>query len=97
MLRVRWCGGGVRALLAVFVGLAIACGIGVRLAYPQTDEATALSTQADKLYQQGRYSEAVPLAQRSLAIREKALGPDHPSVAQSLNKLAGAVGAFGRD
>ncbi|MEN9216312.1 MAG: tetratricopeptide repeat-containing protein, partial [Gloeomargarita sp. HHBFW_bins_162] len=34
-------------------------------------------------------SEAIPLAQRSLAIREKALGPDHPDVATSLNNLAG--------
>ena len=29
-----------------------------------------------------------PLYKRSLAIREKALGPDHPDVAQSLNNLA---------
>jgi hypothetical protein len=33
---------------------------------------------------------AIPLAQRSLAIREKALDPDHPDVAQSLNALAQA-------
>ncbi len=38
------------------------------------------------LYQaQGRYAEAEPLHQRSLAIFEKALGPEHPDVAQSLN------------
>ena len=37
---------------------------------------------------QGRYAEAEPLYKRSLAIREKALGPDHPDVAQSLNNLA---------
>ena len=30
---------------------------------------------------QGRYAEAEPLYKRSLAIREKALGPDHPDVA----------------
>ena len=30
---------------------------------------------------QGRYAEAEPLYQRALAIREKALGPDHPDVA----------------
>ena len=34
------------------------------------------------LYQaQGRYADAEPLYKRSLAIREKALGPDHPDVA----------------
>ncbi|CAN0390435.1 unnamed protein product, partial [Laminaria digitata] len=31
---------------------------------------------------QGKYEEAGPLYERSLAIREKALGPDHPDVAQ---------------
>ena len=36
----------------------------------------------------GRYAEAEPLYERALAIREKALGPDHPDVATSLNNLA---------
>ncbi len=41
------------------------------------------------LYQaQGRYAEAEPLYKRSLAILEKALGPDHPHVAKGLNNLA---------
>ena len=41
------------------------------------------------LYQhQGRYADAEPLYKRSLAIYEKALGPDHPDVARSLNDLA---------
>ena len=40
------------------------------------------------LYQvQGRYAEAEPLFKRSLAIKEKAFGPDHPDVALSLNNL----------
>ena len=37
---------------------------------------------------QGRYDDAEPLYKRSLAIWEKALRPDHPSVALSLNNLA---------
>ena len=52
------------------------------------DEATALNGQMEVLYRQGRYSEAMPLAQRILAIREKALGPNDPDVAESLNNLA---------
>ncbi len=36
----------------------------------------------------GRYAEAEPLHQRSLAIREKALGPEHPEVATSLENYA---------
>ena len=35
-----------------------------------------------------RYTDAEPLYQRSLAIRENALGADHPAVAQSLSNLA---------
>ena len=36
---------------------------------------------------QGAYAKAEPLLLRALAIREKALGPDHPDTAQSLNNL----------
>ena len=37
---------------------------------------------------QGKFEEAEELYRRSLDIREKALGPDHPKVATSLNNLA---------
>lgn len=37
---------------------------------------------------QGKYAEAEPLYERSLAIREKVLGPEHPLVAQLLNNRA---------
>jgi tetratricopeptide (TPR) repeat protein len=40
------------------------------------------------LYERGRYTDAKPLYERALAIREKALGPEHPDVATSLDKLA---------
>jgi CHAT domain-containing protein len=74
--------------LVVFVGLVAALGIDVKFAHSQTKEAGALSAQFTKLYQQGRYSEAIPLAQRILAISEKSLGPEHPNVATWLNNLA---------
>ena len=44
----------------------------------------------------GRYAEAEPLYRRSLAIREKQLGPDHPDVATSLNNLADLYRSMGR-
>ena len=37
---------------------------------------------------QGKHMDAEPICQRSLAIREKALGPEHPDVAVSLSNLA---------
>ncbi|WP_363268433.1 tetratricopeptide repeat-containing protein [Okeania sp. SIO2B3] len=45
---------------------------------------------------QGRYTEAEPLYKNSLAIREKVLGVDHPSVAESLNNLADIYSHQGR-
>ena len=78
-------------VLAVFLGLVAALSIDVKLAHTQTKEADALTAQYTKLYEQGRYSEAIPLAQRILAIREKSLGPNHPNVATSLNNLAETV------
>ncbi|CAN0490807.1 unnamed protein product, partial [Scytosiphon promiscuus] len=37
---------------------------------------------------QARFAEAEPLLERSLAIREKVLGAEHPDVARSLNTYA---------
>ncbi len=36
----------------------------------------------------GKYDEAEPLYRRALAVREKALGPQHPDTAGSINNLA---------
>jgi tetratricopeptide (TPR) repeat protein len=51
-------------------------------------EVAALNAQVEELYRQGRYSEATPLAQRVLRIREAALGLNHPDVGTSINNLA---------
>lgn len=37
---------------------------------------------------QAKFSEATELCDRSIAIRQEELGPDHPDVAKSLNALA---------
>ncbi len=52
------------------------------------DEARTLNTQVHKLYGEGKYAEAIPIARRVLAIREKTLGPDHLDVGTSSNDLA---------
>ena len=54
----------------------------------ELDEAAWLNQRILQLDNQGRYSEAIPLAQRALTIWEKGLGPDHPNVATALNNLA---------
>src|SRR5207247_5212119 len=40
------------------------------------------------LNSRGLFREAIPFAQRALAIREQVLGPNHPDTAQTLTNLA---------
>jgi CHAT domain-containing protein len=58
-------------------------------------EATTLNQQVDRLIDEGKYDDALPLADRALAIHEKALGAEHPDTADSLNNLAGLYEAKG--
>jgi tetratricopeptide (TPR) repeat protein len=50
--------------------------------------ATAIAWLGFVYKAEGHYAEAEPLYKRSLAIAEKALGPDHPDVGINLNNLA---------
>ena len=52
------------------------------------DLPTALNNLAGLYKAQGDYIRALPLYKRALAILEKTLGPEHPSVATALNNLA---------
>jgi tetratricopeptide (TPR) repeat protein len=52
------------------------------------DDANALAQRVDELTKKGQYTEAISLAQRVLAIREKTLDADDLDVAYALNKLA---------
>jgi CHAT domain-containing protein len=51
-------------------------------------EARKLHTESQRLFRAGKYDESRPAAERALELREKALGPEHPDVAQSLHNLA---------
>jgi tetratricopeptide (TPR) repeat protein len=81
-------------LIAVAI-LALLFGLASR-ARAQSSTADDLNKRVIELYRAGKFAEAVPLAQQVLAIREKALGPDHPDVAQSLNNLAELYKTQGR-
>ena len=52
-------------------------------------EAQRLNEEGTAIRSAGKFSQAVPLVQRALAIREKILGSEHPDVAASLDNLAG--------
>ncbi len=58
-----------------------------------------LDSRVAQLYQEGRFSEAIPLAIRQLERSEEVFGPDHLQVAASLNNLAAlylATGEYAR-
>ena len=62
-------------------------------------EAEALNHEVISLTNKGRYAEAIPYAERVLAMREKELGPGHRDTANSLANLAGLyhnMGAYDR-
>ena len=54
----------------------------------ELEEVTRLVQQIIQLKNEGKYNQAIPLAERLLAITEKVLGKEHPDVATSLNILA---------
>src|SRR4029453_6257062 len=81
----------MRAGLLRTIGIVLALVVFPSVGWVQSgdlEEAAQLNTQVMKLYAAGRFGEAIPLAQKALAIHEKALGPEHPDTAQSLNNLA---------
>jgi CHAT domain-containing protein len=74
-----------------------------QISYPQQrdlENAKILNQEVRKLYQQGRYREAIPIAEKVLTIKEKVLGPEHPNTATSLNDLGllygRSMGAYDR-
>lgn len=55
---------------------------------PELVEASQLSNRVVKLYSEGKFDEALPLAERALKIRAGALPQDYPLVASALINLA---------
>ena len=87
----------IRWTYIVLVALAFLGGAaGFPPAISETIESKILDEQIAKLYRDGRYSEAIPLAQQLLALREEAVGPDHPEVASASATLANLYYSQGR-
>src|SRR4030095_11380261 len=86
----------IRILFATIIGgliLVPHCLIAVasNLAAGQSGElkkAKQVDQEFTRLYNLGEIDKPLPLAQRALSIREKALGPDHADTASSLHNLA---------
>ena len=52
------------------------------------DEFNLLNQQVQTLFKQGKYQEAIPLAEKAVEIAKRVYGPEHPDTATSLNNLA---------
>lgn len=63
---------------------------------PELEEAARLSTTVNELYWAGKFEKALPLAARSVALREKALGPSAAPVARALTDLGAVLRAAGK-
>lgn len=60
-----------------------------------SDPAVSLISLGALAYASGYYSQAEPNFRRAFELREKALGPEHPSVAEALNYLGLVYSALG--
>ncbi len=61
---------------------------GSDMAYGQSPALQEAAKRSITLYQQGRYSEALPYATEAVRLGEEELGPDHPITATVLDNLA---------
>jgi tetratricopeptide (TPR) repeat protein len=86
---------GNRLALAVWLALVTSSCFSAP-SFEQNSETAKLSTEITELSRAGKYSEAIPLAQRLLANLEKSSGPDR-DIAASLNNLALLYANQGRD
>src|ERR1700720_1148377 len=87
MDKLRW------LLMTTVKGLVLLLVLGLFLgkgsqAFARDNDPHLLDEQVGKLYQQGKYQEAIPIAIKLLAIRKRVLGPEPPNTAASLNDLA---------
>lgn len=57
--------------------------------------ATELNKEFISLSQQGKYAEAIPIAERIYVILQKTLGPAHPVIAQFLSTMASLYSNLG--
>ena len=84
---------------AWFLAVALLAVPGSTAAQPSDalDRARQLNAEVVRRYQDGRSADAIPLAREALKLREAALGPHHPDVAQSLKTIGGIKALFGRN
>ncbi len=79
---------GCAVLALVLLGTLDVLSPRVALAQASLERARELQAEVVERFRRGEYAEAIPKAREALALREKALGPQHRAVAESLQSLA---------
>ena len=63
--------------------------------FAKGDDPNALNQQVNQLIEQGKYQEAIPIAERAVELAKRVRGLEHPDTALSLNNLAELYQAMG--
>ena len=53
----------------------------------EDDDPNALNQQVNQLIEQGKYQEAIPIAEKAVEVAKRVRGPEHPETADALNNL----------
>jgi hypothetical protein len=77
-----------RLLLAVLLYLLQAGPLLIADEEDAVAKLSSLDKKVTELYEAGKFTEAIPIAQEAVELSEKALGPDHPDTALALSNLA---------
>ena len=56
-----------------------------------------LDSKVSKLYQQGKYSDAIKVAKEALEVAKRTFGPDHPDVATVLENVSELYKKIGKE
>lgn len=84
-----------KGLALGFLLLLLSVSLSAQNREAQLAEARRLNQETVKLYEAGRYDEAIVLEERMLAIFQNVRGAEHPDVAATLNNLAESYAANG--
>ena len=83
-------------IYSIVLLLALGFGFVVNGQAPADDDSPArLGRQIVELYHEGKYKEAIPLAEKLVVVVRRAKGDEHPDTARSLNNLAALYQAMG--
>jgi TonB family protein len=76
-----------RILITVSIVLILSAHLAAQTESPQLAESRDLNAKVIKLFGEGKYDEALPLAKQALQLREAALGPKHQDLIPLLTNL----------